>query len=234
MFRIGGGEGAWRLIVPLVVKNANGKKIRTYALLDGGSTRHVVAKSICEKLGIVGEAVKMRVTTLDRVVESERLMADVDVEGVNGVALKLNGAIFGNIIAAEDDAPPKDDDIAGMDHLDGVSFPRFPPRQSGGEEEEEASVGVIIGAEHAREWMTGERRVGPSGLPVGIETSLGWGLLGPKHLFNSRFSCHYASFQRQQDDIVCDLETVFSRGFEPVEEEAEALSVEDKFALRQM
>ena len=116
MFRIGGGEGAWRLIVPLVVKNANGKKIRTHALLDGGSTRHVVAKSICEKLGIVGEAVKMRVTTLDRVVESERLMADVDVEGVNGVALKLNGAIFGNIIAAEDDAPPKDDDIAGMDH----------------------------------------------------------------------------------------------------------------------
>ena len=200
--------------MPLVVIGANGKRIRTHALLDGGSTRHVVAKSICERLDIRGEAVKMRVTTLDRAVESERRVADVDVEGMDGVALRLSGAIFGDI-AAEDDAPPKDDDIAGMDHLDGVSFPHFPPSRVGEEEEVarkgKTSVGVIIGAEHAREWMMGERRVGPSGLPVGVETSLGWGLLGPKTLIDSHFSCHFASFQPQQDDIACELEKVFSR-----------------------
>ena len=101
--------------------------MRTYALLDGGSTRHVISNKLCEQLGIVGKEVHMSVTTLDRTMKSVRQVADVCVEGVNGVVLTLGGAIFGNIIAAEGDVPPDNADIAGLPHLEGIVFPRFPP-----------------------------------------------------------------------------------------------------------
>ena len=48
----------------------------------------------------------MSVTTLDRTMESVRQVADVSVEGTNGVSFTLGGAIFGDIIAAEGDTPP--------------------------------------------------------------------------------------------------------------------------------
>ena len=39
--------------------------MRTYALLDGGSTRHVISNELCKNLGIEGDEVRMSVTTLD-------------------------------------------------------------------------------------------------------------------------------------------------------------------------
>ena len=197
-------------------------------MLDGGSTRHVIARSLCEELGICGEKVKMSVTTLDRKVEGIRRVADIDVEGVNGVNLTLSGAIFGDMIASGGDALPCREDVAGMPHLDGICFPAFVDGGGG------VDVGVIIGAEHAHVWMAGERRQGPRGLPMGVATTLGWGLIGPKKLSVLHFACHYISSQCFTDEIAQDVEKVFARGFESVDEEAEALSLEDKFALRQM
>ena len=124
--------------------------MRTYALLDGGSTRHVIAKRLCSNLGIVGDEVRMSVTTLDRTTESVRQVADVSVEGTNGVTFTLGGAIFGDIIAAEGDVPPEDADIAEIPHLKDIALPRFPPTASGElNSAGGAEIGVIIGAEHA-------------------------------------------------------------------------------------
>ena len=174
VFRIGGNDGAWRLIVPVFVKNSKNEREKSYALLDGGSTRHVIARSLCEKLKIEGEEVRMSITTLDNKVEGVRRVADVDVEGVNGVQLTLSGAIFGDIVASGGDAPPSREDVVDMAHLNGISFPAFADGGRG------VDVGVIIGAEHAHVWMAGERRQGPRGLPMGVATTLGWGLIGPK------------------------------------------------------
>ena len=125
-------------------------------------------KDICKKLKLKGETVNMRITTLDKTVEGQREVADVSVTGTNGYNLTLNNAIFGEIIASKDDRPPCADDVEGMEHLKDVEFPAFPDG-----EEEETVVGVIIGAEHARVWMGGERLVGKLGLPLGLETALG-------------------------------------------------------------
>ena len=120
MFKIGCDEGAWRLILPVYVKGKDGRRVGTHALLDGGSTRHVVSGALCKKLRIEGEKVKMSVTTLDSVLESEREVADVEVEGLNGFSLRLGSAIFGRIVAAEGDSPPKNSDVEGIEHLEGV------------------------------------------------------------------------------------------------------------------
>ena len=92
----------------------------------------------------------MSVTTLDRTTESVRQVADVNVEGVNGVEFTLGGAIFGNIIAAEGDTPPSRSDTAHLPHLHDVSFPQFSDDKEGEiSDGVGARVGVIIGAEHA-------------------------------------------------------------------------------------
>ena len=179
VFRIGGEEGAWRLIVPLFVTDGKGNSVESYALLDGGSTRHVVSRDIARRLGIVGQKVRMCVTTLDHSVESEREIATVSVVGLNGLEVALTNAIFGDIIASHDDRPPRDSDIEGMDHLEGVKFPAFPGGSPDGGRPE-VQIGVIIGAEHARLWTLGERRDGGDALPVGVATDLGWALLGPR------------------------------------------------------
>ena len=106
MFRIGCDEGAWRLVIPVMVVGREGQRVGTFALLDGGSTRHVVSSNLCERLGITGEKTRMSITTLDRVVESEREVADVKIQGTNGLPVTLRGAIFGQIIASPGDAPP--------------------------------------------------------------------------------------------------------------------------------
>ena len=71
------------------MRGENGRKIGTYALLDGGSTRHIISSALCKKLGIKGEKVKMSVATLDQVLESEREVADVEVESLSGLFCDL-------------------------------------------------------------------------------------------------------------------------------------------------
>ena len=206
------------------------ERIATFALLDGGANRHVVSKEICQKLNIVGNPVNMRITTLDKTVEGEREIADVQIEGTNGFALKLNNAIFGEIIASKDDRPPCAADVEGMEHLKDIEFPAFPEGNS-----ENKGVGVIIGAEHARIWMGGERRIGASGSPVGLETAIGFGLIGPKNSIDSRyFVCNFASFHNIDPDLSRNIKRMNAGEFEKVDENRREMSLSDKFALKQM
>ena len=174
----------------------------------------------------------MSVTTLGSVVDGFRKVADVDIEGVNGLHVRLQKAIFGEIVAASSDAPPTADDVVDMDHLKDIQFPAFPAGPS--EDEGEIGIGVIISAELAGLWLNGERRVGAKGLPVGLKSDLGWGLIGPRDIVDANFCCHFISSHEQQDEISCNVEKMLARDFESVEEEKEAMSLEDKFALRQM
>ena len=212
------------------MKNKQGGRIGTYALLDGGSTRHVVSEKLCESLGIAGRKTKMCVTTLDHMMESERKVADIAVEGLNGFCVNLGSAIFGRIIASEGDTPPRQSDIAGMTHLEGVEFLDFPDKAIAGGE-----IGVIVGAEHAWIWTTGERRMGGRGTAMALETKFGWGLIGPRSR-GSRGSlgCYFMSFDEKADQINKDLAKLFAREFEAVDEDARAMSVEDEYAMKQL
>ena len=59
IFKVGGDDGAWRLILPLYVTNGE-ESVKTFALLDGGANRHVVSKDICQKLKLKGKTMSMR------------------------------------------------------------------------------------------------------------------------------------------------------------------------------
>ena len=217
------------MILPLYVTNGE-ESVKTFALLDGGANRHVVSKDICRKLNLKGKTMSMRITTLEKTVEGEREVADVLIEGTNGYNLTLNNAIFGEIIASKDDRPPRAEDVEGMEHLADVEFPTFPE-----ESEEERVIGVIIGAEQARIWMGGERRIGAEGLPMGLSTSLGFGLIGPRNHTDSRyFVCNFASFHSIDSDLSKTIRRMNAGEFEKINENERDMSLEDKYAIRQM
>ena len=208
----------------------NGEEIGTYALLDGGANRNVVSESICARLGIGGRDVNMKVTTLDKTVEGVRKVADVMVKGTNGFELKLSNAIFGEIIATEGDRPPKIADVEGIEHLSDIEFPAFPE-----ENDADNQIGVIIGAEHARVWSSGERRIGDESLPVALETGFGYCLIGPKKNIDSHcFVCNHVSFQSFPSNTEKEMKKCFASEFERAKNDDETISLEDKFALRQL
>ena len=153
----------------------------------------------------------MRITTLEKTVEGEREVADVLIEGTNGYNLTLNNAIFGEIIASKDDRPPRAEDVDGMEHLANVDFPSFPDGDDG------CAIGVIIGAEHARIWIGGERHIGDVCLPMGISTPLGTGLIGPKNNTDSRyFVCNFASFHSIDSDLKNSIKRINAGDFEKI------------------
>ena len=216
--------------MPLYVMDKEGNSVETFALLDGGANRHVVSEEICAQLGITGRDVNMRVTTSDKTVEGVRKVADVKVKGTNGFELTLNNAIFGEIVATEGDKPPKNADVEGIEHLQDIDFPAFPDGNDA-----DRQIGVIIGAEHARVWSSGERRIGDDSLPVALETGFGFCLIGPKKNIDSRcFVCNHVSFQSCPSDTDKDLRKCFASEFEKVKDDEEAMSIEDKFALKQL
>ena len=216
--------------MPLYVTNTSGDKIATFALLDGGANRHVVSEAICADLGIEGRDVNMKITTLDKTVEGVRKVADVSVVGTNGFELDLKNAIFGEIIATEGDRPPENVDVENMDHLSDIDFPAFPENIAGGKK-----IGVIIGAEHARIWSTGERRVGDASLPVALETGFGFCLIGPKKNIDSHcFVCNHVSFQSCPTDTEKDMKKCFASEFERIKGDDETMSLKDKHAVRQL
>ena len=116
-------------------------------------------------------------------------------------------------MASEGDFPPKNSDIEGVDYLSDVHFEGF-----GEEEEVESGIGVIIGAEHAWTWTTGERRSGEQKSVLALKTKFGWGLIGPKTHACSSFPCHFMSSQFSSQDINENLKKPVACKFGAVDE----------------
>ena len=71
-----------------------------------------MSKDLCKKLKLCGKKMTMSITTLEKIVEGEREVADVVIEGTNGYNITLNNAFFGDIIASDEDRPPRAEDLS--------------------------------------------------------------------------------------------------------------------------
>ena len=110
-----------------------------------------------------------------------------------------------------------------------MEFPSFPNGDNG------CAIGVMIGAEHDRIWIGGERQIGDVGLPMGISMPLGTGLIGPKNNTDSRyFVCNFASFHSIDSDLTNSIKRKNAGEFEKIDKNKREMSLRDKFAIRQM
>ena len=181
-------------------------------------------------MGLVGKPVRMAIRTLGQETVQFLEVADVEIEGANGFDAILEDAIFGVIPSSEEDAPPAAQDIEEMRHLDGVSFPSFLDGFEG-----KMEIGVIIGAECAWMWELGERKKGPKDLAIGVHSTLGWVLTGPKGpLRADSLNCFRIAVRSRDDEINENIVRAFRQDFEKVDDSMEAMSAGDRFALKQM
>lgn len=72
-------------IVPIVIQASDGTEIATYALLDTGSSRTLLDRSVYEKLGIRGTPTELPIkwTQGIEIVETGSYVLDLKVRGTN-------------------------------------------------------------------------------------------------------------------------------------------------------
>ena len=199
-------------------------------LLDDGCNCHIISDKVGDKIGLDTVNQDLSLLVLGNLTEGNRRIGDVTLVGTNGFALHLREGVFGQILDPAKHEVATQDDIKDLDYCAGVTFEDFP---DDGEEVDDR-IGIILGSEHAWTWEEGERRTGPKHLPIAVESKFGWCLTGPRATPSSErtpLCCHKVTKNHTLDPVVSEL---LAKHFEPVDEGATALSVEDKFALKQM
>ena len=193
----------------------------------------IVSADMGHQVGLKTTTDLLCLTTLGHQSEGFRELADITLDGVNGFSLDVRNAVFGDIIGPIDDELPSQNDIKDLDHCKGITFERFPADDA----EVEPVIGVILGSKYAWTWKRGEERFGGVELPIATYTRFGWTLSGPKSAScPTPLRLHNISAVPKLRPGALDPEiaTLLEKQFEPVDEGATDLSVEDKFALKQL
>ena len=178
----------FRLIVPVVVSNGSART-RTYALLDGGATNSAITSRLAERLnlGIASEFITM--STFNYKGGALRRVCNCDVGPLDdSFKVHLRNVLVGEILSTEADRPPCLEDIQDYPHLEGiVTFTEL----------EDSDIEMIISAELAWTWESGERIVNHPEQPIAIHTAFGWSLIGPTGEFEENptatLSCYTAT-----------------------------------------
>ena len=139
---------ARRLIVPVVV-SSEGRQVKTYAMLDDGSTKVVISERLASKLALPRTPKLMHLHTVEGASHRMRDMADFTISNLHGdLSLPVSQALVTDFLATEEDMPPRNDEISGMEYLDGVSF----------QELDSDDVDIILSIDYGWTWLGGEVR----------------------------------------------------------------------------
>ena len=99
-------------------------------MLDTGATRTIILEDIVEMLSLKVRKLNTRIISFETVAEGSRKLTDLCVENLGGEwNFKVRNAIVGKILTTEEDAPPKNAEIQGLEYLEGVSFSELPSEE---------------------------------------------------------------------------------------------------------
>ena len=138
------------MIVPVVIASEH-KRIKTYAMLDGGSNCDVISKKLAKDLKLTLSSVD---STLLLSVEGgnygSRDFTEFAVSNLDGdVILPISDALVSEFLTTEEEKPPTNKEIEGIEYLEGVKF----------EELENKEIGLLISMRHAWTWLSGDKRI---------------------------------------------------------------------------
>lgn len=157
-------------IVPLWLKDGNGKDKLVYAMLDLGAGVSLIKKDLFDELNLDGYPAKLDIKWADdktQVVEdSKRTCLQVSVPGKKD-RIMLNGVYtFSGL-----DLPVQsqsNSDVKQFHHLKDINLPEF----------QNVKPQILIGLPHAQLCAGKKLRQGEAGEPVANKTALGWVLYG--------------------------------------------------------
>ena len=136
--------------MPVVIASEH-KRIKTYAMLDGGSNCDVISKKLAKDLKLTLSSVD---STLLLSVEGgnygSRDFTEFAVSNLDGdVILPISDALVSEFLTTEEEKPPTNKEIEGIEYLEGVKF----------EELENKEIGLLISMRHAWTWLSGDKRI---------------------------------------------------------------------------
>ncbi|XP_063968669.1 uncharacterized protein LOC135157358 [Lytechinus pictus] len=189
----GAGRRSVLPIVPVRVRAEGGKQVlKTYALLDSGSTSTFCLTSLVRRLGVKGVKEKLLLTTLERkesIVHTEAVSLVVDT-GDDSKRVKLPCVYTKDSINVKGIHMAKYEEIKGLTHLKGINIPLAT----------EEEVGLIIGQDVPEALFPLEIRKGKEG-PYAISTCLGWTLHGPLNTTEKKEKEIYATSTFIEGDL---------------------------------
>ena len=158
-------------IVPVRVRSGSVKDwIRTYALLDNGSSATFCNEKLKLALGLKGKNCSMKLTTVHGTQQQETMMVDLQISSPDGsVETELRNVHSVSNLPISSDHVATDKDIDEFAHLKTLKLPRSKPDE----------VGLLIGQDNCNIMMPLEVKCGEPGEPYATRTPLGWALNGP-------------------------------------------------------
>ena len=167
----GAGKRCVLPIVPVRVQAATGGNVlRTFALLDTGSTNSFCTKSLTQKLNVTGRKQTLSLTTLDNAqctMDTSVVSLIVDT-GPMSDRVKLDNVFTKDKINIKSDHMATVDEMSEWTHLHGINLPF-----ASGQE-----IGLLIGQDAPEALIPLEVRRTNRG-PYAVRTLLGWSLHGP-------------------------------------------------------
>ena len=154
--------------MPVVIRT-DGESYKTYALLDDGSTKTIISDKLVAKLQLKRMTKRITLYTVEGVTQRQRQMVDFVVQNLNGnISLRISQALVNDFLTSREDSPPRNEQIAHLDHLKGVELVEL----------DHDDIDVILSVDHSWTWLGGEVRRSSCGRVMGLKTGFGWTLAG--------------------------------------------------------
>ena len=216
---------ARRLIVPVVV-SSEGRQVKTYAMLDDGSTKVVISERLASKLALPRTPKLMHLHTVEGASHRMRDMADFTISNLHGdLSFPVSQALVTDFLATEEDMPPRNDEISGMEYLDGVSF----------QELDSDDVDIILSIDYGWTWLGGEVRRSTPDKPLCLLTKWGWTLASARNgAAGDKSSCFRTAVEIDNKELHELVERLFRQDFPDIPVNQKHDSLDDEHAMKQL
>jgi len=198
------GPHVRRMIVPIVIASDN-RRIKTYAMLDGGATNCIISEKLVSNLKMNVEHRDTRLITIEGSRRETKKFTNCAVANLKGdTALLVTNLLVTDFLTTSKDKPPSNKEIESFKYLEGVKF----------EELKNKEIGMIISVEHAWTWLGGEIKRSIADKPIAIKTKFGWALAGSKNDSTRETSCFRTTIQRDKVEIHKQIQNCSEMNFQ--------------------
>ncbi|XP_033103980.1 uncharacterized protein LOC117106683, partial [Anneissia japonica] len=186
------GGRVYLRILPVVVTTYTGIQVSTLALLDQGSDASLCSESLRKQLGVRGERIKYKSTTINGDIDRVGFKFELTVKGKYEDQVMPVDFLSVPKIPASADSRPRVNDLGKWSHLNNLPW----------EDYEFDEVGLMIGSDAPQAfWVLEERkskRKGNSKDPYAVKTLLGWSVMGPGGPGRRTVTSHHIQVSNQR------------------------------------
>ena len=213
------------MIVPVVIASES-KCVKTYAMLDGGSNCDVINRRLANELQLNMSRVD---STLLLSVEGGRYgpreFTEFAVGNLEGdVTLTVTDALVSDFLTTDEERPPTNQEIEGIEYLEGVKF----------DELDNKEIGLLISMRHAWTWLSGESRESTQDKPMAKKTKFGWALAGGKGENSEKVNSCFKATVSRDDELRENIEKLWRNEFPNISKSTKHASLEDDHAISQL